>query len=362
MKVAIIGSRGLPPRYGGFEVLAHYLAKEFSQRGWRVYVYCLDSLRQEKYHVENVVRIFQKAFRLKSLEKLYLSMISTFKAVLRDRVDVIVYLGVSAGLIMWLPKLSKTSVILNPDGLEWKRARWNALGRWFLKVLERLAVKWADRIIADNEAIGRYLKEKYGVDFVFAPYGCTDCLTDDEKWHEISNLYNISKNEYYLVVGRAVPENNYDIIFNGFLKSSTRKKLVVVTNKVPDFVVESHRIIFTGPIYDLKKLNALRKNAFAYIHGHSVGGTNPSLLEAIGCESLVIAYDVPFNREVLGEHGFYFKDAESLSILIMSLENGFIPDLEKIRSYYRTIKEEKYNWAKVTGVYARLVEELAKNA
>ncbi|MGB9824910.1 MAG: DUF1972 domain-containing protein [Candidatus Hydrothermia bacterium] len=360
MKVAIIGSRGLPPRYGGFEVFAHYLAKKFSQLGYETVVYCASNLKEAKYELPNVKRVFIKSFPLRSLEKIFLSSQATFNAVFRERVDVIIYLGVSAGFVMWLPRLFSIKTILNPDGLEWKRRRWNFFGRALLKTLERVAACLADVIVADSESIGEYIKLSYGREFTFIPYGCFDCQVDETRWQEISLKYGLEKNGYYLVVGRFVPENNYDIIMEGFLRSNTSKKLVFVTNEVPEGALRDERIVFTGPIYNLPILNSLRRNAFAYIHGHSVGGTNPSLLEAISCDSLVIAYDAPFNREVVGEYGFYFKTSEDLKRIIENLETDDPPLVSERLEYYDKIRKEKYNWELVTGKYAEIIERLMK--
>lgn len=356
MRVAIIGSRGLPPRYGGFEVFAHHLAEKFSEKDFKTVVYCFSSLRAENYNLENVKRIFITPFPVKSLQKMYVSSIATIRAVFFEKVDVIIFLGASAGFLMWLPRAFSIYTIFNPDGFEWKRARWRPAGRLLLKFLEFLSVKFASKIVYDSRAIGSYIKATYKKDGIFVPYGCSDCLTDEEKWREIEKEYNITKNGYYLVVGRAVAENNLHIIYEGFLKSNTSKKLVFIVNTTPAGLTRNERVVFTGSIFDRKKLNTLRKNAFAYIHGHSVGGTNPSLLESIGCNNLVIAYDVPFNREVLGDAGLYFDSADTLKEIIEKLECGIPLDTNEILKYYDKIKNDIYNWSKVTGKYAEIVE------
>jgi len=363
MKMGIVGSRGLPPRYGGYETFTSRLVPFLTKEGFEVIVYTLSTLKKEPYNFPGVHRVFITVPPVKALEKLCLSVFSTFRAAFVEKVDVILYLGVSGGIVMWIPKLLGIPTAVNTDGLEWKRSRWPIWGRWFLKLLERLSVKFADKVIADSMAIGDYLKKEYGVESTFIAYGCSECVEDDKSWEELKRTYNIESGGYYLVVGRAVPENNYSVICEGFLKSNSRKKLIFVTNEVPDWLkVASDKVIYAGPIYDSLKLNTLRKNAFAYIHGHSVGGTNPSLLEAISCENLVIAYDVPFNREVLGDFALYFKDSASLSQIINSLENGNVPYMEEIRAYYKSIRAERYNWEKVGEAYVRLIREIAQYA
>jgi len=359
IKVAIIGSRGLPPRYGGFEVFAHYLAQHLADKNYLPVIYCVNTLKNLEYD-KRIKRIFIKAPPLKSLEKLVLSNLATLNAVFLEKVKFIIYLGVSSGLTAWIPKLFGIPMILNPDGLEWKRKKWNFLGRSFLKLVEAISVKISDVIVADNTGIGKYIEETYHKKWIFIPYGCNDCLTDEKKWDELKEKYDIERNNYYLVVGRNVPENNHQTIINGFLKSSSKKKLVIVSDIEEPSSLKGERVVFTGPIFDNIKLNTLRKNAFAYIHGHSVGGTNPSLLESIACNNLIIAYDVPFNREVLEEYGLYFKTEDELKKIIENLELTQDTMLNERLKFYERIKAEKYNWQKVVEGYRKIIEEILK--
>lgn len=356
MKIAIIGSRGIPPQYGGFEVLTEKLAMGLSKRGYEICVYCVDHLKEIDFVAPGVKRIFIKTPSFSSLEKLWLSNYSVFHCLFKEKVDAIIFLGVSAGLFMWLPRVFSRRVILNPDGLEWKRSRWNFLGRVLLKVLEGLAIKWAEIRVADSKEIGKYIKEKYKKDFVYIPYGSDPCLCSSKTLKDLEAEYNLKPDEYYIAVGRNVPENNFHIIVEGFLLSNSSKKLVIVSNEKPR-IPKNDKIIFTGPIYDRVKLFTLRKNAFAHIHGHSVGGTNPSLLEAISCGNIVLAYDVPFNREVLGDYGFYFSNSKELADLVNGLEGQTIVlDKEKLLKYYNKIIKEKYNWELIVNKFAEILE------
>jgi len=356
MKIAIIGSRGIPAQYGGFEVLAEKLAVGLSERGGEVCVYCLERLKEIDFVAPGVKRNFVKTPSLSSLEKLWLSNYSVFHCLFKEKIDAIIFLGASAGLFMWLPKIFSKRLIINLDGLEWKRSRWNFLGRILLKVLEKLAIKWADVRVADSMEIGKYIQDKYKKDFVYIPYGADPCHCNIETLKDPEGGYNLKPDDYYIAVGRNVPENNLDMIVEGFLLSNSSKKLVIISNEQPR-IPENDRIIFTGPIYDRSKLFALRKNAFAHIHGHSVGGTNPSLLEAISCRNIVLAYDVPFNREVLGDYGFYFNNSRKLAYIINGLENGsIVSDKEKTLEYYNKIIKERYNWELVVNKYAEVLE------
>ncbi len=356
MKVAIIGSRGIPARYGGFEVFAEKLAQGLSQYGYDVSVYSLSEFDKIMFNYPRIKRVFIKAPKLSSLEKVYMSNFSTIHSVLKEKINAIIFLGVSAGLIMWIPKIFSTRTVVNIDGLEWKRSRWNKLIQFSLKTLESMAVKWADVVVADSEAIGEYVISKYKKNYIFIPYGVDKCEYIEEDWNEVKNKYGLESEDYYLIVGRHVPENNFDLSINGFLKSKSSKKLVIVSNLKEKEKSRSERVIFTGPIYDKPKLFALRANAFAYIHGHSVGGTNPSLLEAISSKNVVFAYDVPYNREVLRDYGYYYKNEDELNGLIGFIENDFKKEDEKnILAYYDRILKEKYNWEIVIKQYKDLL-------
>jgi rhamnosyltransferase len=356
MKVAIIGSRGIPARYGGFETFAEVLAQGLTEYGHEVVVYSLPEFRSIPFSHPKIKRVFIQASRISSLEKVSMSSSSILHSAFSEKNDSIIFLGVSGGLLMWIPKLIGTRTIINIDGLEWKRSRWGGIIKFALKTLERMAFKWSDVVIADSEAIGEYVVSEYKRRFVFIPYGVDACIYEEKDWQDVKGRYNLEARGYYLIVGRHVPENNFDMSIQGFLQSSSNKKLVIVSNmkKMKQFL--SERVIFTGPIYDRPKLYALRANAFAYIHGHSVGGTNPSLLEAISSKNIVLAYDVPYNREVLREYGYYYKNTSELGKLIGFLEKDF-GDVEKAQTleYYDEILREKYNWDFVIKKYEELL-------
>ncbi|MDQ7786899.1 MAG: DUF1972 domain-containing protein [Thermodesulfovibrionales bacterium] len=356
MKVAIIGSRGIPARYGGFETFAEVLAEGLVEYGHEVFVYSLPEFQDIPFSAPKIKRIFIKASKLSSLEKVSMSSLSILRSTFSEKNDAIIFLGVSGGLLMWLPKIRGMRTLVNVDGLEWKRSRWGGFIKFALKSLERMAVKWADVVVADAVAIGEYVVSEYNKKYEFIPYGVDVCSYQPQDWQQLKEKYQLEKNGYYLIVGRHVPENNFDISTQGFLQSKSQKKLIIVSNLKETEESPSERVIFTGPIYDRPKLYALRANAFAYIHGHSVGGTNPSLLEAISSRNIVLAYDVPYNREVLREYGYYYKDKKELSKQIDFMEKDFEEiDKEKIFKYYEKILQEKYNWAIVISKYESLL-------
>ena len=259
-------------------------------------------------------------------------------------------------------------VFVNPDGHEWKRRKWSKLVQHYWKLSERLMVKNADLIICDSIQIEKYIKseyKKYNPLSTYISYGADtepSKLADNDyriiDWYEINN---VKPHEYYLVVGRFVKENNFDIIIKEFMQSNADRKLVLLTTENESLKDQlsaelnyksDKRIVFSDSIYDEELLKKIRENAYAYIHGHEVGGTNPSLLEAMASTKLNLVLDVPFNREVAGESALYWtKDKNKLKEIITLAESCS----ENIRNNKGMkaieIIKEKYNWKKVSNAY-----------
>lgn len=356
MGIAIIGSRGIPARYGGFETFAEVLAEKLTGYGFRVTVYTLYEYKDIPINNQEIRRVFIRAPKISFLEKVFASSASIIKSSLERKNQAIIFLGISGGLMMWLPRLFRMRTIVNVDGIEWKRLRWSPVIRSALKTLEYLAIKLADVVVADSRAIGDYVLSAYRKSYVFIPYGVDSCEFTEKDWKEVSNEYKIERSQYYLIVGRDVPENNFDMCIQGFLQSKSHRQLVIVSNLKDRRKDYNKKIIFTGPIYDRSKLYALRANASAYIHGHSVGGTNPSLLEAISSKNIIFAYDVPFNREVLQEFGFYFRSNKELTDLIRNYECGGLKiEKRKIKEYYNQVLITRYNWDIVIKKYLEIL-------
>ncbi|HEY4716752.1 MAG TPA: DUF1972 domain-containing protein [bacterium] len=361
-KLAIIGSRGIPGRYGGFETFAEKIAMELSKSNIETVVYCMSHLKNEPFNHRGIKRVFIPTLKIPSLEKLLLSSLSLLHATFMEKVDIIIGISTTGGALLWLPRLFNKKIILSFDGIEWARSRWNKILSYGLKTLEFFSVKFADVIIADSKAIGEYITSEYQKESVYIPYGSENCSFTEKNWTELKEEFNLSQKTYYLAVGRFVPENNFSMIINGLLNSDTDKKLVVVSDTIPPETMEhsaDKRVIFTGPIYDREKLFALRKYAFAHIHGHSVGGTNPSLLEAIASENLILCYDVPYNREVVESYGYYFKNEEELKDLINLLEKNPADGISVKRAeFYKKILKEKYNWSIISERYLKIINRL----
>jgi len=361
MRIAIVGSRGIPAQYGGFEVFAERLAQWLVEAGNQVVVYSTAELAAAEVSFP-VQRVFLRPSRFRSLAKLSLSAKSMAHAVFRERPHIILLLGASGVPLIWLAKLRGIKVVFTADGLEHQRQKWSWIGRFILKSLEAMGVRYAHRVVADSRAIGTYIDKTYRKSSVFIPYGAEMPEDGDDgkrAWEKAKARFGVEHERYYIIVGRFAPENNFEMITRAYVDSQSRHKLLVISDTLPSEFNNHPGIIYKGPVYDRAMLAALRKNAVAYFHGHSVGGTNPSLLEAIACVNPVFAYDVPFNREVLGDAGYYFKDSAALAALIVKAEGN--PEMfsrERLASCYSKLLSDLYNWDKVCSAYAEVFSQV----
>lgn len=261
---------------------------------------------------------------------------------------------------------------VNPDGHEWMRAKWSAPVRKYWKLSEKLMVKHADLLICDSKNIEKYIKSEYqyyNPKTKFIAYGADlskSVLTDDNQ--ELLDWYNkhcIKPGEYYLVVGRFVPENSFDIMVHGFMQSKSKKDLVIITTENKKLMKElqekcnykgDSRVKFVGTVYNQQLLKKIRENAFGYFHGHTVGGTNPSLIEALSSTKLNLLIDVPFNREVAKEGALYWKKSSELSQLINSVDSFSFEELEKLSRKAIDRINNNYTWNIICKQYSILFE------
>jgi rhamnosyltransferase len=284
-------------------------------------------------------------------------------------------LGYGAGLFLFIPKILRKKLVANVDGLEWKREKFNKLEKFILLASERAAVTFADVIVADSKEIKKYIEERYKKEAVYITNGVD--APQAEKWDKqklsgqgfLKENTALLPNGYWLAVARLEPENNIHVIIQAFLKSNSNKKLVIIGNfaskkyqrhvlKILEDKNAGERVILTGAIYDLNLLNMLRQNCFAYIHGHSVGGTNPTLLEAMSMKNIIIAHNNEFNREVGGQTTLYFKDVTDLAAKIEEIENK--PDSFahiKEAAYSRVLSN--YSWTDIVEEYDKLFTALS---
>ena len=362
MRLGILGTRGIPASYGGFETFAEKLAIGLVRLGHEVTVYCeaCQSPMPAEFHGVRLRHI--ACPRLGPLESIVYDLKCLWDA--RTGYDVVYMLGYSAAPFCAIPRLNGAQVWINPDGLEWARAKWNLIGKVYLRLMEWSAVRVADRVIADAAAIAESLATRHGhlPSCTVIPYGCEfvdalPCIDPLADW-------GLVPESYYLVVCRLEPENHVLEILRAFQKSRSTRELIVVGNHRAEtrYVrelcsVQDPRIRMIGTVYDQQRLICLRAHAFAYVHGHSVGGTNPSLLEAMGCGNLVFAHDNPFNRETLGDCGFFFANPEELTGSINRIELDGIRK-EEWRKAVAARARANYRWPDVITSYAGLLEQV----
>ena len=332
--IFIIGSRGLPAKYGGFETFVEELVKHQSNQNIKYHVAC----QSENSDIEVVDGHFDYlgadcfVINVPSIgpARVIAYDVLAINAALKQIKDeqiiepIFYILGNTIGGIIghYAHKIHKVGgkLLVNPDGLEWKRTKWPKPVRRYLKHAEKKMVRCADMIISDNQGILDYLRAEYGqVTSKVIAYGTekfNSNLTESE------NLIKYKTSDYYLIVGRFVPENNYELLIRDFMKSQTKRDLVIITNHEGNSYYEElraktnfdkdPRVKFVGTVYDQNELRFIREQAFAYLHGHEVGGTNPGLLEAMWSTPVNIVLDVNFNRMTAGDSVIYF-DKKNLS-------------------------------------------------
>ncbi|NWF76498.1 MAG: DUF1972 domain-containing protein [Nitrospirae bacterium] len=362
MKIAILGSRGIPVNYGGFETLAEEISIRLVKKGHDVTVYCCKPYTDNKDIYNGVKKVIIPTIRTKVLEKAIFSFFSILHASLRN-FDIILMLGVSVSFLCFIPRISGKKVVINIDGLEWQRKKWGRVISSYLRFAERMAGIVTDRVVTDAIWIKKYYKKLYGRDSVYIPYGAE---TTQFSAGEILRKLRLEKDSYILYVSRFEPENNPLLVREAFDEIEDPPKKLVMVGDAPfaDKYIKKVRntknqnIIFTGYLFG-DQYKELLSNAYFYIQATEVGGTHPALIEAMGAGNCVLANDVTEHREVLGEAGFYYKGKEEMKEMIQ-----FLIDNEKIvkerGNVARRIVEEKYSWEKITDEYERLFFEMIK--
>lgn len=357
--IAILGSRGIPARYGGFETFAQELSERLVEHGMQVTVYCEAGDATNQPDVYNGVRLqYVPATKLGPLTTVIFDLRCLWRA--RKDHDVVYMLGYGTALFCFLPRLWGCQVWINMDGVEWARSKWNRLAKLWFVLMEAIAMWTPCRIIADAEAIRRHLEGRHWrmPSCSVVAYGAY--VVSKEPDPSYLDEWGVAPGQYYLVVCRLEPENHIREIIQGFSAATTSRLLLVIgdhgagTPYVTELLkVADERIKFPGTVYDTKKLQAVRWHCRAYFHGHSVGGTNPSLLEALGCGNLVIAHDNAFNREVAGPAARYFDSPKQIPAIIAEID-----DLEPFGALKKIAMDRvsrHYSWEAISDQYLRLL-------
>ncbi|WP_460015999.1 beta 1-4 rhamnosyltransferase Cps2T [Lactovum odontotermitis] len=379
--VFIIGSKGIPAKYGGFETFVEELTKGRVNPNLHYHVACLAEEKKENFFYNQADCFTIKKQPLGPANAIFYDL-SALKYSLRQieknhYENAIIYIlacRIGPFIGRYRTKMKKLGITLmvNPDGHEWLRAKWSAPVKKYWKYSEKLMVKHADLLICDSKNIEKYIQDsykQYQPKTAYIAYGAdmtpSRLSDDDEKLIQWYQENGVAPDDYYLVVGRFVPENNYETMMREFMASDSKKDFVLITNVEKNKFYEKlrqatgfdkdPRVKFVGTVYDRELLKKIRENAFAYFHGHEVGGTNPSLIEALGSTKLNLLLDVGFNREVAEEGALYWtKKRGDFSGLINNVEFGNYSELE---AKAKSRVQQYFSWKYIVTEYEKVFEE-----
>lgn len=371
LRIALLGARGIPASYGGFETFAEQLATRLASRGHQVTVYaeCGEQRVADSFYQGVRVR-HRRRPRWGAASVLAYDCACLWDA--RRGYDLVYMLGYGAAWACWWPRVFGVPVWINVDGLEWARSKWGWGARVYLRCMEWLTTKVATRLIADAQAIAHRFRQTYpsGAPSSFIAYGAELVQAEDFD-PSVLSAWGLQPHRYMLVVARPEPENHILEIVQGYVQHGGGWPLVVVgdvSGTTPYQrqlkALASDRVRFVGGIYDTELLKSLRVHAACYLHGHSVGGTNPSLLEALACGNWVIAHDNPFNREVARDAADYFSTPEQLARSLDSVVSQTVALQSERSQRARAIVAEHYTWDGIADTYEALMrsECRARNA
>lgn len=363
MKIAILGTRGIPNEYSGFEQCAELVSVGLVKKGHEVTVYNthFHTYKKDSFKGVKIIHKYSPEKFLGAAANFYYDYFCLRDACKKRDFDIILELGY-ASVAPFLTVFRKRPLIaVNMDGLEWKRSKWSPRVRKLMKNLEALAVKKADYLVADNLGIQNYLEKTYSAPSFFVPYSTT--LFDNPDERKLLE-YNLKANAYHLVIARLEPENNTEMIIKGFLQSSSNCKLAIVGNtntKFGTYLAETYgensRINFLGGIFNRDHLDNIRHYSNLYFHGHCVGGTNPSLLEAMASNTYIVAHDNEFNRNVIGDESAFFSDIDGVTDI---LNNEVVHRSKKTSAniIYRSLIKANYTDDVIIAKYEEIFEEM----
>lgn len=360
MKIAILGTRGIPNHYGGFEQFAEYLSVGLVNNGHEVTVYNSHNhpFQNNEFKGVKIKHIYDPENKIGTVGQFIYDLLCILDT-RKERFDIILQLGYTSSSIFFDLHPKNSLVVTNMDGLEWKRTKYTTKVQKFLQWAESLAVKRSDYMISDSIGIQNYIKNKYQKNTVYIPYGSYVVNNYDENTcHE----YAVEKYNYDMLIARLEPENSIEIILDGVINSTNKRKFLVIgkhETKYGEYLKNKFKnetnIIFVGGIYNQSKLDNLRCFSNVYFHGHTVGGTNPSLLEAMGSKALICANNNEFNSSILGKHALYFNNSiEITEILDTTKKDNY---LDFIQSNIEKIKNI-YEWGNIINQYEKFLSNI----
>ncbi len=358
LKIVMLGIRGVPASYGGFETCVEEVGSRLAAKGHDVTVYCRCSHYKEREQFsKGMRRIFLPCLHVRALETLSHTALSAWHALFHPA-DVFVAFN-AANILALLPlRLRRAPLLINTDGQEWKRRKWGRFSRGFFKISERICTWLASRVITDGKAMAAYYRSEYNTETTTIAYGAK---IQESVNPELIRQFGVETRGYFLQITRFEPENNPLLTVQSFLRLNTDKKLILVGGVTYEGEYQKQlqalagdRVIMPGFIYDQAILRELWTNCLAYVHGNEVGGTNPALLQAMAYGCYVLSRDVVFNREPLGDHArFYSLEPESL-VAAMQYALDHQDALDSDRAAVKQIIRDRYSWDLVADQYEAL--------
>jgi glycosyltransferase involved in cell wall biosynthesis len=368
MRIAMIGIKAIPARFGGFETAVDEISRGVVREGHEVVVYNRAGMSQHAGRsYEGVELVTLPTLRSKNLSTICHAFLSTLHVMFR-RVDVVHYFTTGATLFAPLPRLLGKKIVCSVDGTDWQRAKWGGLARWYLKFSERLAVRFCHRLISDSTEVMNYYRRRYGAASSCIAYGMREPqpAENGEAANPVLERFGLRPRDYVLFVGRLVPENNVHYLIQAFAKTSTDKKLVIVGDdpwernyvrslrSTPD-----PRIVFTGGVYG-EGYAQLQRNAYLFVLPDEVGGTHPALVEAMGYGNCVLVNDTPSNLEVIADAGLSYRGKDGAADLQRQLQ--MLVDAPGLVDEYRQKAgqraHERYRWEDVVEQHVVLYRQL----
>ena len=362
LRIAIMGIRGIPANYGGFETFVEALSTRLVKKGHHVTVYCRSNsiLYPERVYM-GVELVLLPTVRHKYFDTVAHTFLSVFHC-LRRKYDVILICNSVNSIFSFVPRIVGTRVAVNVDGLEWQRSKWNIFGKWVYRISEYFSTILPNQVVTDSRFIQAYYRKRFRKNSVYIPYGSPTGRVNTDS---ILKEYSLKSRRYVLYVSRLEPENNAHLVIKAFERTRTDMQLVVVGDAPynEEYIrglkrTKDTRILFTGYVFG-HGYRELQSNAYLYIQATEVGGTHPALLEGMGYGNCILANDVPEHREVLGDSGRYFTTrlsddlAEELQYLLDHSD-----EVARLREKASARAGKKYSWKKVTADYESLFKKM----
>lgn len=369
MKIAIIGIRGIPVVYSGFETFSQELSTRLVKKGHQVTVYCRSAYVKNRKSYKGVKLHILPAIRRKNWETFSHSFLSVLHALFLARVDIIYFLGVGNAIFSIFPRILGIKTIVNVDGIDWQRKKWGFVAKQYLRFNQKLATLLPNQTIADSIYMKQYYLKNYGKQLHYIPYGYSkfDCHQSDGALKK----YGVVKKQYLIWSGRLVPDNNLEELLKSFRKLKYNLKCLIVGDdyyeskykkQIKKYSHKDKRIIFTGFV-NRQEYACLLKESLAYVETKRSGGSHPSLIEAMGCSCLIIANDHPATKELLGPSGLYYQRKNAVESLSQLLKYLTTNNLDKKKRFLKLAAKKRaqqlFRWEKIVHRYQQLFAEIA---